>query len=117
MAKWILILLFGLSFSAAAESTMWSDPELGDVVMSVQDVGEPVYNPLLFKIKLKCKNAVRAKVIARMKICKLGDHKFDGTTKKLFVTLTVAADEPGDAPCTQVHNEFFDLKYYCSARR
>ncbi len=122
--KYILsftMVLFALSAHAASSKsegqTLISDAELGEFIISVTDVGEPVYQPLLYTLSVHCRGDKQTRELKRVKICKFREHSFDQNSKALEVRYTIVdEDAVGDEICTHKKISRFNLKKECATK-
>ena len=126
MKKVLLQILIFLALPVQAGGLIanetYSAGELALVKVSVKDVGEPVYEPLVLTISVLCKDNRLSKTSAAPRwiiakddsICAWGGQRFDSEKNQIIFRADKAEMIVGDAPCTAQKPRALDLKKICA---
>jgi hypothetical protein len=125
----IVTLLLGLANFAHAQDDEYNreyaiKDKLGVLTIRLQNIGEPVYQPYLMSLAVKCSdrrvrpNAVEAKkvqLVTDKPICGFHQYSFDRDAKILTIHYSTSAFVPGEAKCDEHWAQDFDLNQLCAA--
>lgn len=131
--KFLIALISTVSILAQAQTRSVvqehpvDDSKLGRLTIKVEDVGEPVQQPLLMSVTVECKdlrakpNAAKPKredLIRNRSICHLGEYAYDKKTKIMTVHFsTWTPSDKADSQCEQDWKQEFNLAELCEAWR
>ena len=110
------------------------DSKLGELVLKIEDVGEPVQQPLVMSMTVKCvdnrgkSNSVKPKTekidlgivdqpdeTPHDRICDFRTFNFDEKEKSLTIQYTKTAMKVGPGQCDTDYSRKFDLRALCAA--
>lgn len=140
MKTMITALLLSMQLSAWAvegdivRTFSTKDLQLGELTLTIEDHGEPVQQPYVMRLTVKCVDnrkkmtSVKPKVekidlavVAEKdetphdRICKFGAFNFDDDSKVLEIRYSKTSMKVGPGECDTDFNRKFDLKKLCAA--
>lgn len=120
MRTLVLLLFVSLTVGATetAELKYRVGDDTGDMIIRIDDRGEPSYQPLLLRALVNCKQGrerEKMKILIRgSKVCRYEGHSFDPTYKVLTIKYrTVDTKVEIEPPCTVPQTKTFPLNKIC----